>query len=94
MALSSIEDYENNTIRHEIIQNDIEEDKAKINKIQNTYFEPVILAYNPDSNIDKIIADVIKSVPYSWFDTPDHVTHALWKMTKEDSDAVVKHFEE
>ena len=93
MALSSIEDYENNLIKkHELTRKDKEDDRTKFVDVQNANIGPVFLTYNPLKEVDAIVTTTIKGEPYAKCVTDDKVEHTLWKMTEGDSDTIVKLF--
>jgi uncharacterized protein (DUF1015 family) len=87
MALTSIEDYENNVIkRHEVTLQKKEQDRTKLTDIQNANIGPVFLAFKEGQTIKERIQHIVKSQDcYSYVTSDDGVDHALWKCSVEDS---------
>jgi uncharacterized protein (DUF1015 family) len=88
VALASIEDYENGLIkRHELTIKKKEEDRTKLNDIQNANIGPVFLTFRDGEAIEKKMMEIVATtVPYADVTTHDGIGHAVWKCSTEDSD--------
>lgn len=79
VACAAVEDYLNNAIKkHELTRPDKEEDRKMHVRVSNMNYEPVFFTYPAVSEIDKIVADVVKSDPVYDFTTEDDIGHHLW----------------
>jgi len=87
MALTSIEDYENNVIkRHEVTLQKKEQDRTKLTDIQNANIGPVFLAFKEGQSIKERMQSIVSGQQsYSYVTSDDGVDHALWKCSVEDS---------
>ena len=60
VALASIEDYENGLIKkHELTIKKKEEDRTKLNDIQNANIGPVFLTFRDGLRIEKKMMDIV-----------------------------------
>ena len=95
VCLSSIDDYEANKIKkheHTIPETVIE--RTNLWDIQWANASPVFFSFKGGENIQKKVAEVVEAEPYGRCTTSNGVIHTLWRCTEEDSDYIVKWFEE
>lgn len=83
-ACSSIDDYLNNTIRkHELTR--AEREVGLIKYLENTSVDanPVLMTYEPDPKINKVISQTVKNKPLYDFVTHTDIRHELWCLSEE-----------
>jgi uncharacterized protein (DUF1015 family) len=83
-AVTAIDDYLNNTIKkHELTR--AERERGLIDYVQQTGIDanPVLIAYEPDDAIEKIIAETVKQQPLLEINQAG-AAHFLWKIDQED----------
>lgn len=79
MGAAHIDDYFNNNIKkHELTRKDKEEDRMIHVRITNANVEPVFFSYPANGEIDKIVAETIKSKPVYDFVADDGFGHHFW----------------
>lgn len=80
VGCASVNDYLNGVIkRHELTRKDKEEDRMKHVRVTNANMEPVFFTYPSVDEIDKIVADFVKSHdPEYDFITADGFGHHFW----------------
>ncbi len=86
VGCASVEDYMNNVIKkHELTRPDKEEDRMKHVRITNANMEPVFFSYPAVEEIDKIVADYVKSNKADYdFVADDEVGHHFWVLRDQD----------
>lgn len=95
LCLSSIDDYANNKIKkHEHTLPETEEERTNLCDIQCANSSPVFFSFKGGEEITKKISEIVENEPYGKVETKDKVIHTLWKCNQEDSDWIVKAFEE
>ncbi len=73
------EDYRSGAIKkHELTRPDKEEDRMIHVRNQQANIEPVFFAYPDDDEVNKIVAEVVKSEPEYDFTAADGFGHQLW----------------
>ena len=77
---ANVDDYLNGKIKkHELTRRDKEEDRMIHVRIQNANVEPVFFAYPDNSEINKIVADIVKSkAPEYDYVAEDGFGHHFW----------------
>ncbi|HEX3008741.1 MAG TPA: DUF1015 domain-containing protein, partial [Bacteroidales bacterium] len=79
VGCAAVSDYMNNIIRkHELTRPDKEEDRKNHIRVSSLNYEPVFFAYRAVPEIDKIVADIVKSEPEYDFKTNDGFGHHFW----------------
>ncbi|MDR1652375.1 MAG: DUF1015 domain-containing protein [Prevotellaceae bacterium] len=80
VVCACVDDYMNGNIKkHELTRRDKEEDRMKHVRVNNANIEPVFFAYPHNSQIDKIVAEVIEQTPEYDFIAPlDGFSHRFW----------------
>ena len=79
VAVASIDAYENNQIKkHEFTRPDKEDDRVFHMDALNAQVGPVFLTYRADGEIDRLIAEVVKTVPEYDFEAEDGTHHTFW----------------
>jgi uncharacterized protein (DUF1015 family) len=79
VAAASIADYDSNRIRkHEHTQPDKENDRVRQIEALNAQTGPVLLAYPPAPEVDRILAGCANSAPDADATADDGVRHTLW----------------
>lgn len=79
VALTSTEDYENDTIKkHEFTRYEKELDRITHMQTTRLHSEPVFMAYRQVPAIDQLLAPIIAQTPLSNFTTPDGIGHTVW----------------
>ncbi|MDR1182612.1 MAG: DUF1015 family protein [Bacteroidales bacterium] len=79
MGTAHIDDYFNNNIKkHELTRKDKEEDRMIHVRITNANVEPVFFSYPANTEIDKIVSEVITHEPVYNFVTDDNFGHHFW----------------
>ncbi len=93
VALSSIDDYENNIIKkHELTRPDKENDRINHIKITGAQTGNVFLAYQNNNRLDALIENCIsKKTGVYDFVADDNITHTLWIVN---DDKTVKEIQE
>jgi len=77
---ASVEDYLTGKIKkHELTRKDKEEDRMIHVRIQDANIEPVFFAYPDNDQINKIVADIVKSKPAEYdYTSEDGFGHHFW----------------
>lgn len=79
VGCASIDDYFNNVIKkHELTRPDKEEDRKNHIRYSKLNYEPVFFAYPADTQLDKIVNEIIKATPEYDFTTDDGIGHTFW----------------
>lgn len=94
---SHYQDYVDGKIKkHELTRVEKEEDRMIHVRKQSANMEPVFFAYPAVSEIDKIIADIVKVQPAEYdFTSSDDVRHQMWVIKdKAVNDRITKIFED
>ncbi len=83
---ASVEDYLTGKIKkHELTRKDKEEDRMIHVRIQDANIEPVFFAYPDNQEINKIVADIVKSKPAEYdYIADDGFGHHFW-LIEDDS---------
>lgn len=81
VAVASVPDYDSNRIRkHEFTRPDKEDDRVRNIDTLNAQTGPVFLTYKHIAEVDRIIAEVMRSTPEADITADDGVKHTLWVM--------------
>jgi uncharacterized protein (DUF1015 family) len=92
VAVSSIDEYDNGTIRkHERTRRDKEDDRTRHMLMLKAQTGPVFLTYRARPEIDEQVSAAINAEPLFDLTAPDGVRHTIWRLI--DTDALVKSFE-
>ena len=92
VAVSSIDEYDNGTIRkHERTRRDKEDDRTRHMLMLKAQTGPVFLTYRARPEIDEQVSAAISAAPLFDLTAPDGVRHTIWRLT--DTDVLVKSFE-
>ena len=97
VGCASVDDYMNNVIKkHELTRPDKEEDRMKHVRSTNANMEPVFFSYPAVAEIDKIVADYVKSNKADYdFIADDRVGHHFWVLRdKLKIDKIIELFKE
>ena len=95
VCLSSIDDYENNNIKkHEHTIPETVLERTNLCDIQCANASPVFFSFKGGDDIQNRIKEIIEAEPYGRCITKDKVIHTVWRWTEEDSDYIVKAFED
>jgi len=79
VAVASIDAYENNQIKkHEFTRPDKEDDRVFHMDALNAQVGPVFLTYKADGEVDRLIAEVVKTKPEYDFEAEDGTHHTFW----------------
>ena len=82
VAVCSIDEYDNNTIRkHERTRRDKEDDRTRHMIMLRAQTGPVFLTYRTRPEIDEQVSDVVKSDPLFDLTAADGVRHTIWRLT-------------
>lgn len=85
VAAASVDDYLNGVIKkHELTRADKEEDRMKHVRNTNANVEPVFFAYPANSEIDAIVAEVVKGDTEYNFVAEDGFGHHFWVLDNPD----------
>lgn len=91
VACSSIDEYDNGTIRkHERTRRDKEDDRTRHMLMLKAQTGPVFLTYRARPEIDEQVAAAITAEPLFDLTAPDGVRHTIWRLT--DTESLVKSF--
>jgi uncharacterized protein (DUF1015 family) len=89
----SVDEYEGDVIRrHERTRRDKEDDRTRHLLTLRAQTGPVFLTYPAAAAIDAIVAGAISRVPIVDFTAEDGVSHAIWRLTAADREALVVAF--
>lgn len=92
VACSSIDEYDNGTIRkHERTRRDKEDDRTRHMLMLRAQTGPVFLTYRARPEIDEQVSAAIAAAPLFDLTAPDGVRHTIWRLSETDS--LVKSFE-
>lgn len=92
VAVSSIDEYDNGTIRkHERTRRDKEDDRTRHMLMLKAQTGPVFLTYRARPDIDEQVTKAISAEPLFDLTAPDGVHHTIWRLT--DTESLVKSFE-
>jgi len=92
VAVCSVDEYDNNTIRkHERTRRDKEDDRTRHMLMLRAQTGPVFLTYRGRSDIDDQVSAGLGAEPLYDLTAPDGVRHTIWRV--DDTDALVKSFE-
>jgi uncharacterized protein (DUF1015 family) len=92
VAVSSIDEYDNGTIRkHERTRRDKEDDRTRHMLMLKAQTGPVFLTYRARPEIDEQVSAAISADPLFDLTAPDGVRHTIWRLT--DTESLVKSFE-
>ncbi len=90
----SIDEYDQGVVRkHERTRRDKEDDRTKHMIALSAQTGPVFLTYRDSGEIDTAVAEACREAPLYDFTAEDGVTHTLWRMSRELSDAASRAFE-
>ena len=91
VACSSIDEYDNGTIRkHERTRRDKEDDRTRHMLMLKAQTGPVFLTYRARPEIDEQVAAATSAEPLFDLTAPDGVRHTIWRLT--DTESLVKSF--
>jgi uncharacterized protein (DUF1015 family) len=87
VVCAHIDDYMNENIKkHELTRRDKEEDRMKHVRVNNANIEPVFFAYPHQSELDSIVAEVIKDEPiYNFIAPGDGFGHHFWVIDSDET---------
>jgi uncharacterized protein (DUF1015 family) len=92
VACSSIDEYDNGTIRkHERTRRDKEDDRTRHMLMLKAQTGPVFLTYRTRPEIDEQVSAAISAPPLFDLTAPDGVRHTIWRLS--DTESLVKSFE-
>jgi uncharacterized protein (DUF1015 family) len=92
VAVCSVDEYDNNTIRkHERTRRDKEDDRTRHMLMLRAQTGPVFLTYRGRSDIDDQVSAGLGAESLYDLTAPDGVRHTIWRV--DDTDALVKSFE-
>ena len=92
VAVSSIDEYDNGTIRkHERTRRDKEDDRTRHMLMLKAQTGPVFLTYRARPEIDEQVTQITSTEPLFDLTAPDGVRHTIWRLT--DTESLVKSFE-
>jgi uncharacterized protein (DUF1015 family) len=92
VAVSSIDEYDNGTIRkHERTRRDKEDDRTRHMLMLKAQTGPVFLTYRARPEIDEQVSAATSTDPLFDLTAPDGVRHTIWRLT--DTESLVKGFE-
>ena len=92
VAVCSVDEYDNNTIRkHERTRRDKEDDRTRHMLMLRAQTGPVFLTYRGRSDIDDQVSAGLGEEPLYDLTAPDGVRHTIWRV--DDTEALVKSFE-
>jgi uncharacterized protein (DUF1015 family) len=92
VATSSIDEYDNSTIRkHERTRRDKEDDRTRHMLMLRAQTGPVFLTYRARADIDEQVSAAIAAEPLYDLTAADGVRHTIWRV--DNTDALVKSFE-
>jgi uncharacterized protein (DUF1015 family) len=81
VACCHVDDYDQNRIlKHEKTRQDKEDDRTLHVKTLNANAGPIFLTYRDSNAIDGIVADVESEAPLYHVESPDGVTHTVWRI--------------
>ena len=81
VALCSVEEYDNGTIRkHEKTRKDKEDDRTRLTDETSANLGPVFLTYRDEKKIDAIVEEVVKNKPLFDFVDNGNVRHKGWQI--------------
>ncbi|MFM8457561.1 MAG: DUF1015 domain-containing protein, partial [Chthoniobacterales bacterium] len=90
-AVCHADDYAAGLIKkHEKTRPDKEDDRVRLNTALSAHIEPVFLAFESNTEIDRLMNDAAQTDPLFDFTALDGIRHTLWRMP--DADAVTKAF--
>lgn len=82
VACSSVDDYQNQTIKkHENTREEKELDRIHHVDATNAHTGPIFLVYRSEQKINEIIATVKKEPPLYDFTSSDGITHKVWRIS-------------
>jgi uncharacterized protein (DUF1015 family) len=91
VAVSSIDEYDNGTIRkHERTRRDKEDDRTRHMLMLKAQTGPVFLTYRARPEIDEQVSAATAAEPLFDLTAPDGVRHTIWRLT--DTESLVKSF--
>jgi uncharacterized protein (DUF1015 family) len=91
VAVCSIDEYDNNTIRkHERTRRDKEDDRTRHMVMLRAQTGPVFLTYRTRADIDAQVAAAIAADPLFDITAEDGIRHTIWRLT--DTEALVSSF--
>ena len=91
VAVASIDEYDNGTIRkHERTRRDKEDDRTRHMLMLKAQTGPVFLTYRARPEIDEQVSAAITAEPLFDLTAPDGVRHTIWRLT--DTESLVKSF--
>jgi uncharacterized protein (DUF1015 family) len=92
VAVSSIDEYDNGTIRkHERTRRDKEDDRTRHMLMLKAQTGPVFLTYRERPEIDEQVSAATSAEPLFDLTAPDGVRHTIWRL--HDTESLVKSFE-
>jgi uncharacterized protein (DUF1015 family) len=90
-AVCHADDYAAGLIKkHEKTRPDKEDDRVRLNTALSAHIEPVFLAFESNTEIDRLMNEAAATEPLFDFAAPDEIRHTLWRMPN--TDAVTKSF--
>lgn len=94
VGCASVAEYLGDSIKkHEKTRADKEDDRTRHIEELGAHDEPVFLTYRADAEIDRLVAESIKSSPVYDFTTPDGIQHTLWVLGREATRELSERFE-
>jgi len=91
VAVCSIDEYDNNTIRkHERTRRDKEDDRTRHMIMLRAQTGPVFLTYRRQTEIDEQVSAAVQTAPLFDITAEDGIRHTIWRLT--DTEALVNSF--
>ncbi|HEV2835927.1 MAG TPA: DUF1015 family protein [Pyrinomonadaceae bacterium] len=91
VAVCSIDEYDNNTIRkHERTRRDKEDDRTRHIAMLRAQTGPVFLTYRTHPEIDEQVSAAVTAAPLLDITAEDGIRHTIWRMTE--TEQLVKSF--
>src|SRR5262245_21002815 len=93
VALCSIDEYDNDTIRkHERTRKDKEDDRTRHMLAIGAQTGPVFLTHRPNAMVKELSRRIISTEPLFDFIAPDEVVHTVWRAPVEMNPALIEAF--
>src|SRR5262249_14689843 len=80
----SVDEYDDDTIRkHERTRPDKENDRTRHMLALRAQTGPVLMTYRPNSKVNELVNELIRSEPLFDFVAPDNIAHTVWLVPEE-----------
>lgn len=95
VACCSVDEYDNDVIlKHERTRKDKEDDRTRHMLTLRAQTGPVFMTYRPNTRVNELVNELVRSMPLFDFIAPDNIAHTIWQVPTDKNQAIVEAFGE